>query len=163
MLTDSLEIHIKSLLIQGFVNGCCYLNSIYDLPKCTVRPMINLEFNNPLTFGQMCISFASWAFTGWNVTQKILLFIYDSSVTPSPSQQYFILIGPENPPPIAACPCVLSYICCGIVNLIYLRITAPQITIHSVLCDSSMERVTPWHINRFNLRLRYSSLCYLYI
>jgi hypothetical protein len=102
---------------------------------------LTLEFYNPPTFRQTCISCASWAFTGWNVIQKTLLFIHDSSVTPSPSQQYFILIGPENPlpPPIAAYLHVLSFLCCDIVKLIYLRITAPQIrSIHpfsKALCN----------------------------
>ncbi len=43
-----------------------------------------LEFCNPLTFGQMWISWASWASTGWNMTQKNLLLIHDSWRTPSP-------------------------------------------------------------------------------
>ncbi len=59
---------------------------------------LTLEFWNPLTFEQMCISRANCDLTGWTVTQKTLLFIHDSSVTPSPSQQYFSLIGPDKPP-----------------------------------------------------------------
>jgi hypothetical protein len=38
------------------------------------------------------------------VTQKTLLINHDSSVTPSPSQQHFSLIGPDNPPPIPVLP-----------------------------------------------------------
>ncbi len=64
-----------------------------------------LEFCNPLTFGQMWISWASWASTGWNMTQKNLLFIHDSWRTPSPLIAILHLIGreilplPPHPPP----------------------------------------------------------------
>jgi hypothetical protein len=43
---------------------------------------LTLDFCNPLTSGQMCMSCASWTFTKWNITQKNLLFIDDSSRTP---------------------------------------------------------------------------------
>ncbi len=45
---------------------------------------LTLEFCNPLTFGQMCISCASWDFAGWNMALWNLLFSDDSSRTLSP-------------------------------------------------------------------------------
>jgi hypothetical protein len=55
------------------------------------------EFCNPLTFGQIHLSCAFCALLGWNMTQKIRLSLHHWSIPPSPSMQYFILIGWKNP------------------------------------------------------------------
>ncbi len=46
--------------------------------------VLRLEFCNPLTFGQMCISCAFYALPGWNLTKKNLLLINNWSVPPNP-------------------------------------------------------------------------------
>ncbi len=78
---------------------------------------LSLEFCNPLTFEQMCIFCAYCVLAGWNVTQRILWFIHGSSMIPSPSYQYFILIGSkETPPssqyPLVLTPCPFLTLCC---------------------------------------------------
>ncbi len=55
------------------------------------------EFCNPLNFGQIHLSCAFCALPGWNMTQKIRLFLHHWSTPPSPSMQYFILIGWKSP------------------------------------------------------------------
>jgi hypothetical protein len=58
---------------------------------------LTLEFCNPLTFGQIHLSCAFCAFPGWNMTQKIHFLLHHWSIPPSPSMQYFILIGWKSP------------------------------------------------------------------
>ncbi len=56
------------------------------------------EFCLPLTFGQIHLSCAFCAFPGWNMTQKIHFLLHHWSIPPSPSMQYFILIGQRKEP-----------------------------------------------------------------
>jgi hypothetical protein len=126
--------------------------------------VLTLEFYNPLTFGQMCIFCASWAFTGWNVTQKTLLFDHDSSVTPSPSQHdssWLVQRTLPPPLPIAARIHVLSFTCCDIIRLIFLRIPAPHITTDSVFSPSSMSCWISTHTSYLYFMSKYCSLTYL--
>ncbi len=117
----------------------CISGMIYkDGWTCTVKPMnrmcltslqkcnrarwqmlfhpteFKLEFCNPLTFGQMWISCASWASTGWNMTQRNLLFIHDSWAIPSPFTAILHPDWPRNtspsPRPTAACLTLLPLI-----------------------------------------------------
>jgi hypothetical protein len=103
----------------------CYMVIRYRF--CTVRPLshmcltslqkcnqarwqmlfhpivLRLEFCNPLTFGQMCISCAFYALPGWNLTKKNLLLFDDWSIPPTPlnhtSSWLVSGISESHPPP----------------------------------------------------------------
>ncbi len=82
-----------------------------SLPKCNrarwqmlFHPtVLRLEFCNPLTFGQMCISCAFYALPGWNLTEKNLLLIDNWSIPPNPlshtSSWLVSGIDESHPPP----------------------------------------------------------------